>query len=139
MTDTTKPTLKPCPFCGGEATLIDGVIPSGSAEVHCFNDKCMAMMGHETVEQMVSEWNTRSEPTLKQACIKCGYLSDVEIIDSHASINPTDAQIEAAAQAIEPLWHDFCKKPAEIILDGSAHESFVKTLAKVALIAAGDV
>lgn len=59
--------LKPCPFCGGEAVMLE--IPphihiivdlpdcSGSAFVEC--TKCTAAISGETVEEAIEIWNRR--------------------------------------------------------------------------------
>lgn len=68
--------LKPCPFCGGEATLLE--IPphkhiivdlpdySGGAFVEC--TKCTAAISGETVEEAIEIWNRRA----KKICPTCG-------------------------------------------------------------------
>lgn len=53
--------LKPCPFCGGEATLAGF---SGNWYVRC--DKCLATSDDRALEQTVIDaWNTRAERTCK--------------------------------------------------------------------------
>jgi Lar family restriction alleviation protein len=51
--------LKPCPFCGGEAEVIDGTGWVGQA-VHC--TECPAnVYGFEEEDQSVAAWNRRPE------------------------------------------------------------------------------
>ena len=59
-----KPYLKPCPFCGGKASLFSCKQPDGSItyEVDCENDgcecsACTAM--HDTPEEAAAVWNKR--------------------------------------------------------------------------------
>lgn len=113
-TNITKPDLKPCPFCGYEAKLTQQK-NTGLYYVGCKFGKrrgyaCKAHIGPYSGDyNAIENWNRRPEPT--------------------------EAQIEAAARAIEPLWHKFCTEPIELLLDGESHERFVQTLAKAALIA----
>jgi Lar family restriction alleviation protein len=58
------PDLKPCPFCGGKASLFRFKQPDGSItyEVDCENDgcecsACTAM--HDTPEEAAAVWNKR--------------------------------------------------------------------------------
>ena len=52
--------LKPCPFCGGEAELIDG--PFHSWQVEC--GTCYAKTNHsnDSAAEVVTAWNTRPSP-----------------------------------------------------------------------------
>lgn len=59
-----KPVLKPCPFCGGKASLFSVEQPDGSTtyEVDCENadcevSACTAM--HDTPEEAAAVWNKR--------------------------------------------------------------------------------
>ena len=59
-----KPYLKPCPFCGGKASLFSCKQPDDSItyEVDCENDgcecsACTAM--HDTPEEAAAVWNKR--------------------------------------------------------------------------------
>ena len=54
--------LDPCPFCGGEAFLLD----MGSRRYHISCTKCPAFMGQvwgdaETKPTLVKLWNTRED------------------------------------------------------------------------------
>lgn len=67
MADTV--TLKPCPFCGGEATLIEGYWSSGSwhwPDVVCNDRKCGASkqaIDHDFCKkEAIASWNTRVQP-----------------------------------------------------------------------------
>ena len=87
----------------------------------------------ETPKGVMAVSIDNTEPTTKtyKACIKCGHLADVEIIDSYVS-SPTitDQQIEIAAQAI--LNQDELGR----ILDKSNCASWYRCAAKAALTAA---
>ena len=48
--------LKPCPFCGGEATIQ----PEGDYhEIHC--EDCGIELNRRTYDETVTAWNTRAE------------------------------------------------------------------------------
>lgn len=55
--------LKPCPFCGGEATIMQ--LDSGHYVIGCDDDyMCLANINHKTMifsseEVAISHWNTR--------------------------------------------------------------------------------
>lgn len=56
--------LKPCPFCGGKAILVDD-----QRVIMCDNDFCDATMGQNRIlsdERVVRSWNTRQQ-SLNQA------------------------------------------------------------------------
>ena len=58
--------LKPCPFCGGKATLRTGVLFRTEAFVKCNTCKCRTITykggDHEdTVYLAVAAWNRRAE------------------------------------------------------------------------------
>ena len=58
------PELKPCPFCGGPASLFSVVQPDGTVtwEVDCENKDCevsACTMLYETREQAAAVWNER--------------------------------------------------------------------------------
>lgn len=55
--------LKPCPFCGGEAKIIDS-IPVGVKAVECCNWSCSIYVRTwwlETEEEAAEAWNRRAE------------------------------------------------------------------------------
>ena len=58
MTGTVKAELKPCPFCGGHATLTyddyDGY------QIYC-DDCCIMMETDYNKEKLVNMWNKRIE------------------------------------------------------------------------------
>lgn len=59
-----KPELKPCPFCGGPASLFCVEQPSGELtyEVDCENDGCevsACTMLYPTREEAAAVWNRR--------------------------------------------------------------------------------
>ena len=53
--------VKNCPFCGGEATLLEPCrgANEGGYEIHCFNDDCIAMCGNDNKYELVKSWNNR--------------------------------------------------------------------------------
>lgn len=56
--------LLPCPFCGGEATLFEGMLPTPIGRhfgVTCVPGPCQASIdGCETAEAAIKAWNTRA-------------------------------------------------------------------------------
>lgn len=61
-----NPDLKPCPFCGGKASIFAFEQPDGSItyEVDCENDGCevsACTMMHDTREQAAAVWNRRAK------------------------------------------------------------------------------
>lgn len=80
MTDTRN-ELKPCPFCGGEASISDWVTPEGvkykydgvNGQIVCKTDGCIMKynttfyyiegeIGSEKID-MIKAWNTRPRPS----------------------------------------------------------------------------
>ena len=61
--------LKPCPFCGGEAILLEDW-KDGNFIVGCANNDCIARLSgipsFDNAEQAVKAWNTRAERTCKK-------------------------------------------------------------------------
>ena len=61
--------LKPCPFCGGEANVIDHHNDDGSVSVGCNNDTCLGFSGlgwlYKTEAGAIAAWNSRAERTCK--------------------------------------------------------------------------
>ena len=62
MSDET--TLLSCPFCGGEANVIDHHNDDGSVSVGCNNDTCLGFSGlgwlYKTEAEAIAAWNTRA-------------------------------------------------------------------------------
>lgn len=54
--------LLPCPFCGTEARLCEG---SSMWWVECADSGCDGQQCHDTKEQVIVAWNTRSTPSTK--------------------------------------------------------------------------
>lgn len=56
--------LLPCPFCGGEANVIDHHNDDGSVSVGCNNDTCLGFSGlgwlYKTEAEAIAAWNTRA-------------------------------------------------------------------------------
>lgn len=79
MNDTTKPTLKHCPFCGEMPDERHCAADGGDDWIVCL--KC-------GVEQDTpDEWNTRPEPTLKP-CPKCGYTKPTKYDITISKLDP---------------------------------------------------
>lgn len=61
--------LKPCPFCGGVANIIDHHNDDGTVSVGCDNDTCLGFSGlgwlYSTEAAAVRAWNTRAERTCR--------------------------------------------------------------------------
>ena len=59
--------LKFCPFCGGEANVIDHHNDDGSVSVGCNNDTCLGFSGlgwlYKTEAEAIEAWNTRTAAT----------------------------------------------------------------------------
>lgn len=56
---TEEPELKPCPFCGGVASIHDRMHGGWIA----FCNKCLTTSAiNETKEQLIAAWNQRAEP-----------------------------------------------------------------------------
>lgn len=61
--------LKPCPFCGGKASVIDHHNDDGSVSVGCADDTCLGFSGlgwlYKTEAEAIKAWNTRYERTCR--------------------------------------------------------------------------
>lgn len=55
-----KRKLKPCPFCGGEAELVQRGTRRQSAQISCTNCGCFFECGAETEEGWIDRWNERT-------------------------------------------------------------------------------
>jgi len=75
----TEPDLKPCPFCGGEASAIS------PDEVGCFNGECPTEPHVWSETRAIAAWNTRAidpaairEAALREAAAVCiGVSNDI--------------------------------------------------------------
>jgi Lar family restriction alleviation protein len=60
---TAKPEVKPCPFCGGHATVEETAADSGFAWVEC--DRCGARtrkhFGQDKADRAITAWNRRPD------------------------------------------------------------------------------
>lgn len=117
MTNTPKPILKPCPFCGGDDLSLTHDSHDAVCWVYCNGCYSTGRAGH-TEDQTASHWNTRPQPT--------------------------EAQIEAAARVICLYYHnnqnyDYAKKNAARYTSVTAGWEKFELQAKAALQAAGDV
>lgn len=68
--------LKPCPFCGGEATIS---VHDNHYQPCCANDNCIAAdlynewLYPRSYERAVREWNTRAERTCENVHLFSGF------------------------------------------------------------------
>lgn len=85
--------LKPCPFCGGEARIIQGVTRRFGKSFNVQCSECgLAGMAHPSSEDAAAAWNRRYERTCEMrkvswdngectwgcACSACGYRFEHE-------------------------------------------------------------
>lgn len=77
--------FKPCPFCGGEASITASESGHGFF-VGCLNDGCPinpssgdflldGVYDEEMKQAAVNEWNTRARPTVGWHCSACHVVS----------------------------------------------------------------
>lgn len=63
-------TLKPCPFCGGEAVLIKDISGRRAWHVCCNNEECFMGMGLpiwcKSEREAAKAWNTRADISPKK-------------------------------------------------------------------------
>ena len=80
----TSEVLKPCPFCGGEAT-VERIGKSGYFYVACNMAFCCDFGKFDTEAEAIAAWNTRTElgsgtceniapDYLDFLCSKCGFV-----------------------------------------------------------------
>ena len=82
-------TLKPCPFCGGEAHIKEVVSACSVVyTVGCSDSECMGfetLLCKTTPEEAIEAWNRRAERTCRiqfddqeyrYRCSRCGCLSE---------------------------------------------------------------
>lgn len=67
--------LLPCPFCGGEADVIDYDDECWVAH-QCANGTAVETDSYETVNEAIAAWNTRVERTCSVVCIIDGLIMD---------------------------------------------------------------
>ena len=86
--------LEPCPFCGGEANVIDHHNDDGSVSVGCNNDTCLGFSGlgwlYKTEAEAIAAWNSRAErtcenidkhPDYRFKCSECNCVLYYEDLD----------------------------------------------------------
>ena len=82
-------TLKPCPFCGGKATVKHGMSVDGFASgcwVSCDNSACYkdiecTTYAFATKAEAIEAWNRRAERTCRMDEIETGELADYRDTD----------------------------------------------------------
>jgi Lar family restriction alleviation protein len=64
----TDEALKPCPFCGGEASPFEDYGHSSAWEVGCFNGDCRVEphVWEKTKAEAIAAWNTRYKPKAEE-------------------------------------------------------------------------
>lgn len=90
--------LKPCPFCGGNATSYGTRKMESGGLTHCLIhcDECSARLSAETENDAVEAWNRRTERTCRYVrdhtgvagnwfckCSECGAEFDERMVDRH--------------------------------------------------------
>ena len=69
--------LKPCPFCGGEASIRHFAFHSG-AKYHVVCESCLCSVSYEwTPEEAAEAWNTRA----KEQTMKVIYRDGAKVVD----------------------------------------------------------
>lgn len=68
----TNTPLKPCPFCGGNPTLVsENAFEDGTVwQIYCSNDDCPvqpATTGSFFQDETLSDWNTRAAAPMTEA------------------------------------------------------------------------
>ena len=51
--------LKPCPFCGGKAKLVEDVLADGLYVVDCLTPMCYSHESGNSIDEAMKNWNTR--------------------------------------------------------------------------------
>jgi len=59
MTEPTEKLLRECPFCNGEAELLDSLFCENMKQIQCKN--CGALSASHTEKTVTKLWNRRSE------------------------------------------------------------------------------
>lgn len=89
MTNDPKATLKPCPFCGGNPTLVsENAFEDGTIwQIYCSNDDCLvqpATTGSFFQDETLSDWNTRAAAPMTEDELK--EIRDISLrLDAHIS------------------------------------------------------
>lgn len=92
--------LKPCPFCGGEATRVNNLIPK---EWHVVCLECDASTGFcETEQGAVTTWNRREVPAYK-----AGYKDGYQIGKSEVCTCKNIGEPKGSFLCSECSWGDF--------------------------------
>lgn len=99
--------LKPCPFCGGKASVIDHHNDDGSVSVGCADDTCLGFSGlgwlYKTEAEAIAAWNTRA------ACDDCqmgGVPATEENMARYGWVKERTCRIET--RVIDGIEEDFC-------------------------------
>ena len=108
MSDYYK--LLPCPFCGGEATVMLEQGSSGNKAYCCFCLDCDAETYGDTDDEAVQKWNSRANSHIKiqyhneELTVKeiCERLDDLQ-----NKVNKYECEIRNYAESCEDC--NFCK------------------------------
>ena len=112
--------LLPCPFCGGEATLVEDIYNDQLYNyVICSNDDCNANTGRcDTEDEAITKWNNRPSPWHTGEPTEEGwylfsykYLDTIRygtdcFLDGKWVFNPALDEKMLAWQKIEPFKED---------------------------------
>lgn len=85
--------LKPCPFCGGEGTLVEDIYNDHLYNYAiCSNDYCNANTGRcDTEDEAITKWNNRPSPWHTGTPTENGwYLLECNIGNSDGTYYATD-------------------------------------------------
>lgn len=113
--------LKPCPFCGGEASIFEDSSHSTAYEVACFNGDCKVEphVWEETKSVAIDAWNTRTiDPAAiwREAIEAAAAAIDVDeagyyCIPSYEDAHALNRQIEHCKGAIRNIPNPYEAKP----------------------------
>jgi Lar family restriction alleviation protein len=95
----SAPELKPCPFCGGEATVRDDPHHRTAVYIGCETVGCF---GHyqwdETQAEAITAWNTRAQPS--------HYAAIATYVARHDSGTHTAGDMQPLRQIVKGLSND---------------------------------
>ena len=86
-------SLKPCPFCGGDARVAAMSFDEDSAEVGCGQPDChaVAFVACDTEAEGIAAWNRRSDPS--REAMREALETAAQEMDLLAEIGPGDPEM----------------------------------------------
>lgn len=102
---TDAPKLKPCPFCGGDASLFEDYGHSTAWEVGCFNGDCLIKpnVWEKTKAATIAAWNARHTPPEVQALVDAlRQIADTPDVQSDESAGVARASVTNWEAANDP-------------------------------------